>query len=341
MRLIEVKKQQLPYFKGFDLFGLMDREKTAPDLMLGAVSDEAEGAEPAGLLFGRTEEKELQLRWLFVDPFQRGKSYGELLLSRAFQHARDTGAEKLRVLFPKEYGYEAICRNDRAFFRNHGFHDTENGEMEAKLSDYAALTEYEGPSIYDESDMLDRLLPERVEDEGDEVSAYDQEEFLSLIHKPWDVKRVGMREFSTLPRLQSFIKRILTGKKKITVGSIGDLSFTQFRQGIELCEKQAHTGYLKSLLETPVDYFDLDVSSYSMSGEQVTGFCLIHFNPKKKEMIGELLFTADENNAASIAEMVRFTIVAANAKYPADTTLILPNEEKQHKAFIQKLFEEK
>ena len=341
MKLVEINKHQLPLFKSFDLFGLMDREKTSRDLMLGAISDREEGNVPAGLLFGRSEKKELQLRWLFVEPFLRGKSYGELLLSKAFQHAVDIGAEKLRVLFPKEYGYESICRNDHAFFRNHGFHETESGDMEAEISDYARLTEeYHGPSFFDESAMLDKLLSLEVEDEDETDGIYDDEGYFQRIHKPWDCRRAGLREFSKLPQLQSFVKKILEGKKALKVGSVGELSFTQFREAMELCESQNHTGYLKSLMDIPVDYFDLDVSAYLMDKERVSGLFLVHHNERKNEVIVELLFTVDGKDPRGFAELLRFGLLAANEKYPADTTLILPDNEKIHRPLFKKLFGE-
>lgn len=331
----------MPYFRGLDLFSLMDREKTQPDLMLGAISDKEEGAVPAGLLFGRSAKKELQLRWLFVEPFLRGKSYGELLLSKAFQHAVDIGAEKLRVLFPKEYGYESICRKDHAFFRNHGFHETENGDMEAEISDYARLTEeYHGPSFADESSMLDKLLSLEVEDEEENESLYDSEGYFERIHKPWDVRKAGLREFSRLPALQSFIKKVLEGKKALKVGNVGELSFAQFREAVELCEKNEHTGYLKSLLDIPVDYFDLDVSSYLMEEDRVSGLFLVHYNELAKELIVELLFTVDGKDPRGFAELLRFGLIAANEKYPAGTTMVLPDDEKIHRPLFKKLFGE-
>ena len=341
MKLMELGKQYMPYFRGFDLFGMMDREKSAPDYMLGAVSDKEEGAVPAGLLLGQSKKKELQLRWLFVDPLLRGKSYGELLLSKAFQHASETGAEKLRVLFPKEYGYESICKNDHIFLRKHGFRQLENGDMEASLSDYARLTEeYQGPSFEDESDMLDKLLSLEVEDEEDAVSEYDREEYFAQIHKPWTVRNVGLREFSMRPALQKFIKRTLDGTKALKVGSIGELTYEQFRDGVELCEKKEHTGFLKHLLDVPVDYFDLDVSSYIMTEERVSGLCLVHFNRKAETVITELLFTSEGDSVRSIAELLRFTLLAANGKYPAGTTILLPNDEERHRQLVKKLFGE-
>ena len=340
MRVISLKKDQMPAFEHLDPLEVRKEKGFDANLMLGAIRDGGERDVPAGLLLGNAGRKELILRWLFVDPESRRKSFAERLLSEAFLAARDRGLDRLAVTFPDVYGYGSLCRNDRSFFKSHGFREDEDGRMTASISDYVRDAEYNGPSFYDETDMLDRLLALEVEDEEDEVSEYDLEEYFSQIHKPWKVRRAGLREFSKLPPLQKFVKRVLTGKKTITVGCIGDLSFTQFKEGIELCEKKEHTGYLKGLCEIPVDYFDLDVSSYTMTGEKVTGLCLTHFREKEHETIMELLFTVDEDNARSIAELIRFSIVAANAKYPPDTTIVLPAELEMHEAFIRKLFGE-
>jgi N-acetylglutamate synthase-like GNAT family acetyltransferase len=335
MKIVTLDKDKFRAFEGLDPLEIHKQKGFTADFMLGAVSSGEEKDVPAGLLLGNTEKRELSLRWLFVDPESRRKSYAERLLSEAFLYAKEKGLEFLMVTFPKLYGYRSICRNDRVFFRRHGFAETEDGRMMAKLSDYEKYTEFSEPVFYDDDDMLDRLLEMEIEDEEEEIS---EDLDFAAIHKPWDVRKVGLREFSKLSSLQNFVKMILTGKKAVKVGAIGELTFSQFKEGVELCEEKGHTGFLKSLYELPVEYFDLDVSAYTMEDGRVTGMCLTHFDEKEKELIVELLYTEDSDNARGLAELIRYSLIAANKKYPPDLTVVLPNDEKFHKPFIKKLF---
>ena len=339
MKILSLNQNLLKAFEGLDPLEVHKQKGFKADLMLGAVRDDEMKDVPAGLLLGNTEKKELSLRWLFVDPESRRKSYAERLLSEAFLVARDKGLELLSVTFPKLYGYKSLCRNDRVFFRSHGFSETEDGRMTARLSDYEKYTEYQEPVFYDDDDMLDRLLEMRIEDEEPGDTENEEPDF-AVIHKPWDVRKAELRELSKQTALQNFVKMILAGKKKIKVGAIGDLTFSQFKEGVELCEENGHTGFLRSLYDTPVEYFDMDVSSYTMVDGHVTGMFLTHFSEKDQTLIVELLYTEDKDHARGLAELIRYSLIAANEKYPSETTVVLPNDEKIHKPFIKKLFGE-
>ena len=77
-----------------------------------------------------------------------------------------------------------------------------------------------------------------------------------------------------------------------------------------------------------------------MSENQVTGFILTHYEADERKMIIELFFSADKEHQQSLTEMLRFSLISANKKYPSDTTLVLPCEEEQQISFVNKLFGE-
>ena len=185
-------------FEGLDPLDIRKQKDFSADVMLGAVRQEEEKDVPAGLLLGNTEKKELTLRWLFVDPESRRKSYAERLLSEAFLAAKEKGLNKLAVLFPMVYGYRSLCRHDRAFFRNHGFHEEEDGRMTADLSDYEKYTEYDEPEFFDDTEMLDRLLASRVEDEEDEEPELVFEELCRLAGLPEETKPLAIRRLDLM-----------------------------------------------------------------------------------------------------------------------------------------------
>lgn len=334
MKVFELNEKERIYFKDMDLFGLLDAGSRNPDLSLGIVHEEEEGAVPAGLLLGQAENEALTLFWLFVDPSYRGKSYGENLLSYAFRYAEEAGYRELHAVFPEDsFGYDLICKNDRLFLRNHGFLDTDDGGMKAEVSAYPALSEMRAPDLYVEGNMIELLL---IEEEG--APAYDGEEVSMLT--PGSVKVTSIGEFARLPNLHSFFKKVFREKKELQTGSIGELTLPLFREGLELCESNGHTGYLKSLLDTPLEHYDLEVSSYTMSDGRVTGLMLFHYDEGKDQIIAELFFSADKENLISLAEMLRCSLLAAGKKYDKNTKIVLPYEEDRQLPFISRLFGE-
>ena len=338
MKILTLDKSIFRAFEGLDPLEIHKMKEYDADLMLGAVISGDGKDVPAGLLLGKADDSEMILRWLFVDPDYRRIGCAEQLLSQAFNIAEERGLKGITVHFPEIYGYTSICRNDRSFFLSHGFAETEDGRMVSTISDYYHAAEYSEPSDMDDDEMLDQLLSMGEEDV--EEKEYGQEPDFEDIHKPWEVRKMGLRELSRKPAIQNFIQKVLSGKKALTVGSIGELSFTQFREGVELCAKRNHTGFLKSLYDMPVDYFDLTVSSYTITEAQVSGMCLVHHNEQEQTLTLELLYTADEDNARSLAELMRYTIIAANENYDSGTTVILPYDEKDHKPVIEKFFGE-
>ena len=338
MKIISLDKKSIRAFEGLDPLELYDARESSFDIMLGAVIPGSGKDVPVGLLFAEAEGAGLTLRWLFVDPDSRGKSCGEQLLSAVFRIAEERGQGQLAVHFPEVYGYGSFCRNDRSYLLAHGFRETEEGGIISTLEDYHKATEYSEPSDPDEEEMLDLLLvPGWDEEEEQEV---DLESLSPKLHKPWEVRSVGLREFSKMPSLQKLIRASLAGREAMISGNIGELSFPGFREGIELCEKNGHTGFLKSLFDTPVEYFDMDVSSYTMADGRVSGMCLAHYNKAENCLSVEMIYTSDNDNLRGLAELIRVFLLSANKKYDPDTRLILPYDEKLHKPLINTLFGE-
>ena len=345
MKIVSLKKEQLSVFEGLDPLEIRKAEGVKPNIMLGAVNDRDDMPVPVGLLLGRSEKKSMNLYWLFVDPASRRKSYAERLLSEAFSKARDNGLEKLKVTFPKKYGYEAICRNDREFFLEHGFKESKDGELYAPISTYVEETDYEGLSFDDEANALDLLLEgfdgeDDDDDEADDyISAYDDEATYDKLHKPWATRDVSLGKFVSSPGVKNLVATLKTSKVKNEVGSIGFLTFPEFSEGIALCESNSHTGMLNSLYDTPPDYYDFDVSSYTMDrGGHVSGICLTHYNAREKRIIVELFFATGNDNNISLIQLMEYSILAAARKYPPETTVTLPYEEASRIKLVDKLF---
>lgn len=357
MKILPLNKKQLESFKELDPFEFCKRTDISMTLQLGALFEAEddpdglrEGNLPAGLLLGTKKEDSLILIWLFVDPARRRKGYGEALLSEAFNEAEREGLKQVTALFPTEYGRELICKGEREYFAMHGFAEAGKGMMVMTVADHLNLPSYEGPSFFEEAFALDDLLTEDLEteapDEGSAQSDYDDKEFFEHTHKGWDIKLVSLEEFSHNTYLRKAGKKILTGKAPVRAGTIGELTLSQYRQILRLCEKNGHSGFPENLFEIPADYFDLDVSSYvqedtdrdgDYTDESVCGVCLIHYNRLEKALYAELLYAVGKEFTRSLGELVRCSIIAALNKYPPDMKLILPCDHNYHGALMEKL----
>ena len=178
------------------------------------------------------------------------------------------------------------------------------------------------------------------EEEVREELDYQSLDMLKKMHNKWPFRKVNLRAFSVLPSLQGLIALALP-KKKLEVGSIGDMTLVDFREGVSLCSRKEHTGFLKNLAEAPVDFFDPDVSSYLRDQKgRICGLCLSHYYEPKSALVVELFFYVGEEGIRGLATMARYSLKEAVKKYPSGTVLILPND-KTHDPLLKKIFGDK
>ena len=169
---------------------------------------------------------------------------------------------------------------------------------------------------------------------------FDNLEVLKQMHNKWAFRKVNLVAFSLLPSLQGLIAMALP-KKNVTVGCVGEMTLVEFRDSLMLCERKRHTGYLKDPVNTPVDFFDTDISSYIRNKDgRICGLCLAHYHAPKNALVVELFFVVGEEGIRGLATMARFSLREAVKKYPVGTNLILPSD-KTHVPLIKKLFGEK
>ena len=354
MRILELNRKQLEYFKEEDPFEFRLKDNVVISLMHGAVfepeDETGSGNLPIGLLLGTRKEDNLILIWLYVDPECRRQGIGEALLASAFEEAKKNGCRNVAAVFPEEYGRELICRTEKEYFEAHGFHEKTKGLMTMALKDYEKEVSYGGPSFLDEAFALDELLREDPEEDDTAPGEdYDDREFFVRTHKDWYTKRLSLKEFAYNKKLHRAGKFILKGEAPVKVGTISELTLSQYKQVLNLCMENGHSGFPEELFDIPADYFDLEISSYvqedtdgdnDYDDEIVCGVCLIHYNRREQALYVELLYALGKNYARSLGEMVRCSLMEAVKKYPEDTTVVLPCDERLHGPIMDKLFEE-
>ncbi|MCR5789236.1 MAG: GNAT family N-acetyltransferase [Lachnospiraceae bacterium] len=346
MKIIALKKDQLDYFKGLDPFELLDREDIKTNLWLGAVFERGSSDIPAGLLLGNRNEKDLVVFWLYVAGAFRRRGFAEGLLSIVFQYAQRLGLKQVTVSFPGGYGRDFVCNGDRNFFENHGFYELKKGTMTAQVTDFARETCYSGPSLEDEGQALYRLLgdmePEEYEAQAaaEEEAEKSAEEFPGVTHKQWTTLEIKLKRFAQLEAIRNIASRPSQEDRagKLQIKTAGEMSFMEFRQGIEMCMKNGHTGFIENLSETPPDYFDMEGSACLLRDGSIRGLLLVHYEEKEQTIYAELLFAAGEDYLKGLLLLIRFGIFAAMEKYSLETKVILPNDKELHRPLIEKLF---
>ncbi len=345
MKIIALKKNQMDYFKGLDPFELIEREDINPTLRLEAVFEGGGGDIPAGLLLGLKKDKDLFILWIFVAGAFRRRGFAEGLLSIVFQFAEKTGIEKVTAAFPDEYGRDFVCGgSDKAFFKDHGFEELKKGFMTAWVSDYKKVTFYDGPSLEDEGLALYNLFGDTdpVEYEAP-VQDEENEAFSGVTHKNWSTLELRLKNFAGLSALKSITSKSQREEheEKLQIKSIGELSLMEFKQGIELCLKNKHTGFIENLADTPPEYFDMEISSCLRRDGNITGLLLLHYEEKEQAIYTELLFASGEDYMKGLLNLIRFSIFSTMEKYSLETRVILPNDDSLHRPLIEKLFGKK
>jgi hypothetical protein len=96
-------------------------------------------------------------------------------------------------------------------------------------------------------------------------------------------------------------------------------------------------GLLEDLAYLPINWFEMDVSSYSEADEKVNGFLLVRKNPSGTLQV-KLFIAAGPDYLINLVSMVRFSVQKAYEIYPPDTKIIIKRHNDQTRAFVGKLF---
>lgn len=126
MKTVRVDADKYEYFYGLDPFSYLEGRLPESCFVLGTVRGEGLSDEPAGLMICEYAADELIIRWLYVDPVQRGRGYGDALLSAAMDGAVMTGKRAVRAMMGSEPERRAICPLETEYFEYHGFMREDN-----------------------------------------------------------------------------------------------------------------------------------------------------------------------------------------------------------------------
>ena len=219
MKIINLTSVKRAYFAGLDPLEMLEETQGKVDFCLGAAKDTEEGDVPTGLIICSQRGSEVIIRWLYVEPSERGKGFGEALLSKVWEVASQAGCRYLCAYLPRRYGWDYVCPEGEGYLRNQGFDKCIEGsagggrlfvlDMEDESGSLPMSNEFteafEAEMPADTADRLEKLL---IRLEREEPLRIDAGAAQRADSEPSSTERVSLTEL-TLPQLGRCIEKYL------------------------------------------------------------------------------------------------------------------------------------
>lgn len=171
MKLVKLDNKSAELFRELDPFDYLHGQGAFPTFALGCVNESDVMDEPAGLVICYRDRSVLVVRWIFAEPWYRGRGVSDMLLSAVFEIARNEGAEYVGALLSNEYGREEVCPDEEAFFSFLGFDriiSTGDGRARLLLAPVTESFEDDDSTLDDgEQSLFDFSFDVVAADDGD------------------------------------------------------------------------------------------------------------------------------------------------------------------------------
>ncbi len=128
MKIVLLNERMVHAFRELDPFETLDRFSDPECVAIGAVSQDGEFDEPAGLLVYTIEVDRLVIHWLFVMEEFREHGLGSYLLMLAFEEADRRDLAQVAVRISDEYDMDDPENSSWEFFVNDIFKEVEEDE---------------------------------------------------------------------------------------------------------------------------------------------------------------------------------------------------------------------
>ena len=123
------------------------------------------------------------------------------------------------------------------------------------------------------------------------------------------------------------------------VDSISTLSVVQYRTAVKTCLFKGYKGILEDLAYLPMTWFDRDISSCSITGDNVDGLFLVRATPSGV-LIPVLFYAYGPDSVKRLAFMLVNSINNAAKKYPPDTNIVVCRSSAAARGMMTKLMPE-
>ena len=131
----------------------------------------------------------------------------------------------------------------------------------------------------------------------------------------------------------------VVGKTRLpeNIGCIDELEKRKFRKGILNCLVHNRKGLLEDLAYLPMDWYEREVSSYTVLDDNVVGLFLVHRTVSGTLQV-KLLFASGPDSQKNLLYMIVNSIKRAGELYPPDTRVTIRCESNAATALADRLF---
>lgn len=244
MKIINLTNKDKVYFSGLDPLEMLEEAQDKEEFCLGASNDTEEGDVPTGLIICSQRGSEVIIRWLYVEPKERGKGYGEALLSRVWEAAEQAGCRYLCAYVPRRYGWDYLCPSGDNFLKNQGF-DTCFASSDESGKLYVLDMEGEEDSLPMSDEFSGAFVAEMPSETSDRMKAL--------------LVRLDREEPSRTAEAAVLYDEELTSKERV---SLSELTLPQLGRCIEkYLSDNPQSGPKDGAFDFPPTWFDLEKST--------------------------------------------------------------------------------
>ncbi|MCR5097749.1 MAG: hypothetical protein K6B14_02235 [Lachnospiraceae bacterium] len=117
---------------------------------------------------------------------------------------------------------------------------------------------------------------------------------------------------------------------------LGKLSVTEYRAGVKNCVFNGQNGILEDLSYLSMSWFDTEISSCTITDDEVNGFFFVRTTPSGV-IIPVLLYAYGADYIKNIALMIANSVKEAEKKYPPETEIVIHRSRKASAELIKRL----
>lgn len=253
--------------------------------------------------------------------------------------------------FTEFLGEDLTDDMNRLFYRGYGTSDDDGNINGAMVYEVCGLDDDDQDTLSrvlffradtDEArEKLDRIYREEgVEDEEIVESFYEFEDEAMADNCEKEGYSKGTRESETVRiRLADALKLDFVNKiKKMPeyIVKLEELSVTEYRSGVKNCVFNGQNGILEDLSDLSMSWFDTEISSCTITDEEVNGFFFVRTTPSGIIM-PVLLYAYGPDYVKNLALMIANSIREAEKRYPPETEIVIRRRKRASAALVKKL----
>ncbi len=253
--------------------------------------------------------------------------------------------------FTELLGEDLTDDMNREFYRGYGTRDDDGNINGAMVYEVLGLDDDDQDTISRmlffkaESDEacteLDRIYKENGIEEDEIIeSIYEfEDELMADICKKQGYSKVTKESEVVRIKLSDALKFDFVNKvKKVPdyIVKLETLSVTEFRAGIKNCVFNGQTGILEDLSNLSMSWFDTEISSCTITDDDVNGFFFVRTTPSGK-IIPVLLYAFGPDYIKNLALMIAYSVKEAEKKYSPETEIVIYRRKKASSALVKKL----